>query len=141
MHTKVELLQFHINAFLQEHSEALVVVVNGSWYYDTHTGDYAYQTRLGERRSSTRIGQLTNSSSSNHAMLEGVLAAFMRIQMCEKDVYVLSPTPLGFKKCKGPNEEIINKIFRISEEKKLNFHSIAISNGGKLIRDILDNKI
>jgi hypothetical protein len=65
----------------------------------------------------------------------------MRIQMCEKDVYVLSPTPLGFKKCKGPNEEIINKIFRISEEKKLNFHSIAISNGGKLIRDILDNKI
>ena len=140
MHTKIDLSDFCYDDFRNEHCEDLIIIVSGSWYYETHTGIYEYQTRLGDLHSSTRKGHLALSSSSTHAMLEGVLAAIERIKLDKRSVYVLSPTPLGFKKRKGPNEELLNRIFDACTQKKLDFHSIAISNGGQFIRNLLDNK-
>ena len=138
MHTKIELSEFHYEEFGLEHCADLIVIVSGSWYCETRTGEYEYQTRLGNLHSPTRKGNLSSSSSSNHAMLEGVLAAIERIKLGNRSVYVLSPTPLGFKKRKGPNEELINRIFSACAQKNLDLHSIAISNGGQLIRHLLD---
>jgi hypothetical protein len=141
MHTKIEFSEFHYEDFSREHSDDLIVIVGGSWYYESHTGEYEYQTRLGDLHSPTRKGKLSFSSSSNHAMLEGVLAAIERIKLDNRSIYVLSPTPLGFKKRKGPNVELINSIFDACAQKKLDFHSIGISNGGQLIRNLLEKKL
>lgn len=141
MHTKIELSEFHYEDFCCEHCDDLIVIVGGSWYYETHTGEYEYQTRLGNLHSPTRNGKLAVSSSSNHAMLVGVLAAIERIKLDNRSVYVLSPTPLGFKKRKGPNEELITRIFNACAQKNLDLHSIAISNGGQLIRCLLDKQL
>ena len=141
MHTKIELSEFNFTSFMHEHMHDLVIIVGGSWYYESHAGSYEYQTRLGVRKSATRRGNLAISSSSNHAMLEAVLAAIKRIQLQNKTIFVLSPTPLGFKKRKGPNEHIINLIFDLCTEKELVLNSLAINNGGQLIRNILDNKL
>lgn len=141
MHTKIELSEFSFTDFAHEHRDDLIVIVGGSWYYETHTGEYEYQTRLGDLHSSTRKGSLKISSSSNHAMLEGVWAAIERIKLQNKRVFVLSPTPLGFKRRKGPNEELITRIFDACAQKNLDLHSIAISNGGQFIRYLLENKL
>ena len=140
MHTKIELSEFRYEEFSHEHRHDIIIIVGGSWYYETRTGQYEYQTRLGDLHSPTRKGSLSSSSSSNHAMLEGVLAAIERIKLEGRRVYVLSPTPLGFKKQKGPNEELITRIFDACTYKKLDLHSIAISNGGQLIRNLLKKK-
>lgn len=141
MHTKIELSEFSFTDFAHEHHGDLIVIVGGSWYHETRTGEYEFQTRLGDLHSPTRKGSLKISSSSTHAMLEGVLAAVERIKLQNKRVFVLSPTPLGFKKRKGPNEELITRILNSSAQKNLDLHSIAIHNGGQLIRNLLEKKL
>ena len=144
MHTKTNIDHFDFHSFMREHYDDFVIIVSGSCFYDSHTGSYAYQTRYQDKRSLTRSKSFDSLSSPNRAMLEASLAACQRIQIPNKELFIVSPCPLGFKKgekAKGPNADLVIEIFRICNEKDLIINSIAIDAGGQLIKDILANKI
>ena len=144
MHTKVNIKSFDFCSFMSEHFNDFVVIVSGSCFYDSHTGSFSYQTRYTGKKSLTRSRNFDVLSSPNRAMLEAALAACQRIQIPNRDVFIISPCPLGFKKgekSKGPNADLVTEIFRVCEEKKLSINSIAIDAGGQLIKDILANKM
>lgn len=67
----------------------------------------------------------------------------MQIKLRGIDVYILSPTELGFRKGasgKGPNREIVQHIFEICNEKYMNFHSISLLEGGDTVKEWLHLK-
>lgn len=73
-------------------------------------------------------------------MLEAILDACQQIKLQDKQLFVLSPTQLGFKKAErgnGPNADIIKQILGVCREKNIEICTIYISYGGDFIREFL----
>ncbi len=140
MYTKVELKDFNIYEFLQEHKKDLITVVTGSWYPENHTGSYLYRTIYENRITKLRQKDFESIKSSNRVMLEAILDACQQIKLQDKQLFVLSPTQLGFKKAErgnSPNADIIKQILGVCREKNIEICTIYISCGGDFIREFL----
>ncbi len=140
MYTKVELKDFNIYEFLQEHKKDLITVVTGSWYPENDTGSYLYRTIYENRITKLRQKDFESIKSSNRVMLEAILDACQQIKLQDKQLFVLSPTQLGFKKAErgnGPNADIIKQILGVCREKNIEICTIYISYGGEFIREFL----
>lgn len=140
MYTKVELKDFNIYEFIQEHKKDLITVVTGSWYPENHTGSYLYRTIYENRITKLRQKDFESIKSSNRVMLEAILDACQQIKLQDKQLFVLSPTQLGFKKAErgnGPNADIIKQILGVCREKNIEICTIYISYGGDFIREFL----
>ena len=144
MHTRINIRNFDLCSFMDEHHDDFIVFVSANWFYATQTGSYSYQTRYEGNHTLTRSKSLEVVSSPNRSMLEAALAACRRIQIRNKTVFIISPSPLGFKKgekSKDPNADLVNEIVGVCTEKQLKINSVAIEGGGQLIKDILANKL
>ncbi len=137
---EMECSDFDYQSFLTEHFTDFVIIVSGSWKYEDEMGSYKHRTIYGNRSTAIRERRFAQIKSPNMAMLEAVLDACERIQIDGKQIFVLSPTPLGFRsaeKRKGVNEMFIQKIFQVCSEKNLVLNALSLHNGGEFVRDLL----
>ncbi len=140
MYIEIECNDFDYLSFLAEHRDDFIIIVWGSWKYEDRTGSYKYQTIYGTRSTSIREKRFNQIKSSNMCMLEAILNACERIKIEGKQVFVLSPTSLGFRSAEsrnGVNEMFIQKIFQVCSEKKLTLNVISLHNGGGFIKNLL----
>lgn len=74
-------------------------------------------------------------------MIYAITNAINKIKILQKDVYIITPTELGFKqaqKGKGINYSYIEPIYKLSQEKKLDLNFLCIINGGNRIKKMID---
>lgn len=136
MHEKHRVEEFDDKKFLDDHWSDVVVFVTGSWDYTSHTGSYSYWVKY-QNQSTSWKKELNDLKSPNAAMLLAVEHICRRLKHHNIDVYIVSPTELGFKKGernKGANVALVQEIYAICREKGLQLHSTAIVGGGEFVK-------
>ena len=139
---EIDVQNFDVNSFLQEHRDDYVVFVRGGWQSYSNKGHYQCLLRYGHycKRISADLDRIR---SSNVAMLQGAIAACRLLRKGNTTLYLITPTPLGFKqgqKGRGVNVELIQTILDVCSSKNITFQEIALHNGGDLIRSMINSQ-
>jgi len=130
-------------AFVAAYPDNYIIFMTGGWDYTTKHAYYKGLLCYGSHRKKIEK-QMSNIGSPNVAMLIGTVEACNMLKKQGTILYLVTPTPLGFKigkKGKGPNVELVQEVLRICGEKMIVLNDIDLHLGGELIRDVIDGKI
>lgn len=137
-HLKIHISEFNFTEFLHSHHDDFVIFASGSCDYTNHVGSYQYTTFY-QRKFISRFSELHNLKSPDVAMLLAVKDACEHIGDHTKNIFIVSPTRLGFhmaKKGKGANVDLVNEIMDICNQKALKINTLAIPGGSELFKEI-----
>ena len=139
---KLDASKFSAVTFVAEHPEDYVLFVTGGWNFCDRTAYYQVLLCYGQHRKKI-FEELKEQNSPNAAMLIGTMHACSLLKKEGKKLYLVTPTPLGFKKGlkgKGPNSDLVRGVLGVCAEKKIELVDIDLHDGGELIREIINGK-
>lgn len=143
MHQKYCVEKFDYKKFLDDHWGDVVVFVTGSWVYTSHTGSYSYWVKYQNQWTSWKK-ELKDLKSPNVAMLLAVEHICRKLKHNDIDVYIVSPTELGFKRGernKGANVALVQEIYTICKDKNLRLHSATVVGGGEFLKCWIERRL
>ena len=140
---KLEVNEFDAAAFVAAHPKDYVIFISGGWNFDDRTAYYQALLCYGQHRK-TISERLKEQNSPNSAMLVGATHACSLLKKEGSKLYLISPTPLGFKKGrkgKGPNVDLVQGVLGICAGKKIEVVDMDINKGGEIIRGIINGEV
>ncbi len=140
-HQEKRIAEFDLEKYLQE-SDDINILISTSYNKETCIGKYKCLL-LYKSKYKMIEGIAENAPSPNYTMIMGLLDAVTHINAKNMNVCIISGIFVGFKAAqnnKGLYANKINQLTRIVEEQGNSISSIAITDGMKTIKNIMQEK-